>query len=446
MAGEDTPLPDNAEEGPERNGLNGPERRAPGAQSPRKATDAERPKRAPRQPPVNAIAASRRARKPRARRSESRSGEEIKSSATPAAAASPVQRADSDPWTVPQSVRDRFVQDGNRFFFPDGAAAFKDLGRKLTTASENTQVVHSLIQIARSRGWTEVSVTGTERFREEAWRQGRLAGLNIRGYRPSEEQQAQLIRAIARNPASPSERADSVSSEPTSTAPRSTEPQALARSSGNLGADARPSPQERIAGRLLEHGRDSYRHDPHEEASYFVRLQTLQGAREVWGKDIERAVAKSLTQPKVGDEVILQRTGREAVTVRRSEKDPGGQVSPREVGVYRNRWVIEKREFFEERDKAASTLRDTSIEAREGTQKHPELAGSYLNLRAAELVARRMRDPQDQLRFVALVRGALADSIARGEPLQPVRLRERASVRRPLGRQAPVQEQVPVRG
>ena len=445
MAGEDTPRPDNAEEGLERKGLNGPERRA---ESSRKAPDAGRPNRLPRQPPVNAIAASRRARKPQATPGESRLGEKIKSSAPPAAAASAAQRADSDPWTVPQSVRDRFVQDGNRFFFPDGAAAFKDLGRKLTTESENTQVVHSLIQIARSRGWTEVSVTGTERFREEAWRQGRLAGLNVRGYRPSEEQQAQLIRALARSLARPSDRADSISSDLTSTAarPPQAEPQALARSSGNLGADARPNPQERIAGRLLEHGRDSYRHDPNEEPSYFVRLQTLQGPREVWGKDIERAVAKSLTQPKVGDEVILRRTGREAVTVRRSEKDPEGQVAPREVEVYRNRWVIEKREFFEERDTAASTLRDASVEPREGTQKHPELAGSYLSLRAAELVSRRMRDPQDQLRFVALVRGALADSIARGEPLQPVRLRERAPLRQSSVRQAPEREQAPVRG
>jgi hypothetical protein len=49
----------------------------------------------------------------------------------------------------------------------------------------------------------------------------------------------------------------------------------------------------------------------------------------------------------------------------------------------------------------------------------------YLNLRAAELASRGLRDPQNQRRFVAQVRGALADDIERGEPLQPVRLRER---------------------
>jgi hypothetical protein len=47
-----------------------------------------------------------------------------------------------------------------------------------------------------------------------------------------------------------------------------------------------------------------------------------------------------------------------------------------------------------------------------------------LQLHAAELAAKTIRDPQDQRRFVDSVRRALADSIARGEPLSPVRLKE----------------------
>ena len=39
---------------------------------------------------------------------------------------------------------------------------------------------------------------------------------------------------------------------------------------------------------------------------------------------------------------------------------------------------------------------------------------------------RALRDQEDQKRLVAQVRAALADDIERGEPLQPVRLRERA--------------------
>jgi conjugative element/phage-associated large polyvalent protein len=405
---------------------NGKDENAPDA-APRKARAIARPtaraKSAPREPAVNAIEASR---KPR-RHQNSPVGAAPTEGAAPSAASSTaaaaaLQRADTDPWTVPQSVRDRFVQDGHRFFFPDGAPAFKDLGRRLTTASENTQVVHSLIEIAHSRVWTEVTVTGTERFRQEAWRQARLAGLGVRGYRPSEAEQAQLIRAMGRDLPRSSERVDSISADGgTPAAP----PQERAARTAAPGAEAR----ERIVGKLLDHGRDAYRHDPNEESSYFVRLKTRDGTREIWGKDIERAVTKSLTQPQVGDEVILQRTGRDVVTVKREERDADGQLRPKDTAVFRNRWVIETQSFFEARNAAAQIIRDEAVGARDAVRQHPELAGTYLNLRAAELASRTLRDREDQRRFVAQVRSALADDIERGEPLQPVRLRERAKRR-----------------
>lgn len=374
---------------------------------------------APREGAVNAIQASRKPRKNRTSQSPPAAAPEGEGApATPsAAAASTLQHADSDPWTVPQSVRDRFVQDGHRFFFPDGAPAFRDLGRRLTTVSENTQVVHSLIEIAHSRGWTEITVTGTERFRQEVWRQARFEGLAVRGYRPTDLEQAQLVRALARGLSRP---ADSISAEPEPPAPAS---QTL--------PEARPQlADERYVGRLLDHGKDTYRHDPDAEPSYFVRLGIPGGYREIWGKDIERAVAKSLTQPQLGDEVILQLTRREPVTVRRQERDAEGKLREREVEAYRNRWVIEKREFFEQRATAAQVIRDASIRPQDGVREHPQLAGTYLNLRAAELAAQRLRDPEDQKRFVSQVRTALADAIERGEPLQAVRLRERESLRR----------------
>jgi putative DNA primase/helicase len=325
------------------------------------------------------------------------------------------QRADSDPWTVPQSVRDRFVQDGHRFYFPDGAQAFRDLGRKLTTASENTMVVRSLIEIAHSRGWTEVTVSGSERFREEAWRQARFEGLAVRGYRPSDAQQAQLVRALARRLPGPT---DGISEDPPASSPPPYPPQTERPA-------AQEAHRERIAGKLLDHGRDAYRHDPNAEASYFVRLQTPDGAREVWGKDIERAVNKSLSQPQIGDEVVVQRTGRDVVTIKRPERDPSGNLTAKDVSTYRNLWAIEKKEFFDQRAAAAGVVRDQQVEPKEAVRRHPELAGTYLNLRAAELASKALRDREDQERFVSQVRGALADGIEGGAPMQPVRLRDR---------------------
>ena len=106
-------------------------------------------------------------------------------------------KAESDPWTVPQQVRDRFVQDGHRFYFRDGSPAFRDHGRRLSTASENTELIASLIDIARWRGWQEITVEGTERFRKEAWHQARLLGLAVRGYKPTPSEHAAMIRELS---------------------------------------------------------------------------------------------------------------------------------------------------------------------------------------------------------------------------------------------------------
>src|SRR5947207_6391551 len=102
MATQDTPQPGNGQDGS----------RAPGRASPKAKDDGGRTRvrrnTAPREPTVNAIQASRKPRKDRASRGAPAAAAEG-APAPPAAAAPPAsarQRPDSDPWTVPQSVRD----------------------------------------------------------------------------------------------------------------------------------------------------------------------------------------------------------------------------------------------------------------------------------------------------------------------------------------------------
>ena len=370
----------------------------------------------------NAIQARRRRRKVRAEPPVLEQGEP----SSPAAARAPSGRpsakpetTESDPWTVPQSVRDRFVQHGNRFYFPDGAAAFRDLGRKLTTPSENTEVVRSLIEIARARGWSEVKVTGTERFRQEAWQQARLAGLGVRGYQPTHEEQARLVRTLARGLG----RSITGEGSPRQAAPEP--PESVPPSQGeSIASIRRPTEVERLSGILVRHGRANYRHDAREDVSYFVRLQTTQGTRDIWGRDIERALQKSLTQPQIGDEIVLQRSGRDPVTVRRNERDGDGSTVRRPVAAFRTRWTIEKRSFFDERAAAAEIVRNEAVTPQEGVRASPTLAGTYLGIRAAELVAdKTLSRLQDRRRFVAKVREALAWGMEHGYPPPRVKVR-----------------------
>ena len=344
--------------------------------------------------------------------------------------ATSVERKDSTPGArepasqersaIPESVRKRFVQSGKKYFFPDGAPAFVDRGSKLTTQSENTELIRSLVSIAEARGWREITVEGTERFRKEAWLAANAVGIQARGYTPTEFEQARLVRHLGDRSAEASPREPAERSSEKRPAKRPSQPEEAERD-----AAPRVRPGELITGRLIDHGPARYRHDSRQSESYFVQLEIGGRVREIWGVDLERAFRESLTRPASGDLIGLRAVGRERVTVRAA----AGDSEQNEKTAHRNRWIVEQRDFFASRARAARTFRDAEIEPREAVQRYPELAGSYLQLRAAELTAQRMRDAEDQRRFLGMVRGALADSIARGEPLAPVRLRQPTAIR-----------------
>ena len=55
--------------------------------------------------------------------------------------------------------------------------------------------------------------------------------------------------------------------------------------------------------------------------------------------------------------------------------------------------------------------------------------------------AKRIADPQDRERFLALVKGAMAGSIRKGEPLPAVRLRESAPAKTSSAEAKPKREE-----
>jgi hypothetical protein len=181
-----------------------------------------------------------------------------------------------------------------------------------------------------------------------------------------------------------------------------------------------------LIGRLTEHGRANYQFRAKEEPSYYVKLLTSRGERTLWGKDLERAVTEGETKPKAGDLVGARRVAREAVTVTTRRRDTEGRVIAQdEHHAHRTRWVVEKVTFFAERARLARRLRDEQADVRESVRTHPELKSTFLSVRAAEeFAARRIADPKDRERFLELVRGAMAGSIHKGEPLPAVRLRD----------------------
>jgi hypothetical protein len=102
---------------------------------------------------------------------------------------------------VPEEVRRRYLteeRDGPGVgYYRDArepSAAFRDHGGRLATDRSDPHIVRDLVAIARHRGWTTISVRGQTEFRREVYLLARAAGLEVRGYRPTERDRQQAER------------------------------------------------------------------------------------------------------------------------------------------------------------------------------------------------------------------------------------------------------------
>lgn len=118
-----------------------------------------------------------------------------------AASAAPTAR----PGDVPERLRRRYLTDERQGpglgFYVDAQVArpaFRDHGRRLTTDRNDPNVIRDLVAIAEHRGWTTISVRGQTAFRRETWAIARAAGLEVRGYRPTERDLQDLARRADR--------------------------------------------------------------------------------------------------------------------------------------------------------------------------------------------------------------------------------------------------------
>ena len=180
-----------------------------------------------------------------------------------------------------------------------------------------------------------------------------------------------------------------------------------------------------VVGQFQEHGTAPYQFRASEDPSYFLKILTNRGERILWGKDLRRAIAESASHAKVGDLIGARRSGGEIVTVKARQREPQGRLTEHTLPARRYRWQVEKVQFLAERAKLARRVREDHIEARGALKSRPELVSTFLSLRGAEAIAeRRIADPKDRERFLALVREAMAKSITRGDPVPAVRLRD----------------------
>jgi hypothetical protein len=114
---------------------------------------------------------------------------------------------------LPDRLRRRYLAERHgaeaMSFFVDATAltpSFRDEGRRLTTARNDPNVIRDMVAIARHRGWRTIDVRGQTDFRREAWLTARRAGLDVRGYRPTERDEQELARRLERQTARTADR------------------------------------------------------------------------------------------------------------------------------------------------------------------------------------------------------------------------------------------------
>ena len=356
---------------------------------------------------------------------------------------------------LPEGILDRYYRIGAKYYLDNGELAFTHHAEKLTTPSENTEIVRDLVEIARHNGVHDITVTGTERFRREAWAAATRLGIEVRGYEPTLHDEKQLVRAMAREngPRSGARDAGGRAAPDSAAAAAGTTLPAIDPTSGSsmdsvprAAADRGATGQGRTyTGELLDHGPEHYQRNPREDMSYYVQVGTDTGAIDLWGLDLKRALAEAKSRPKNGDLVVVRQTGQRDVTVRAREFDEAGRfLGEREKDTHRNRWSIEKEEFVRERTELAAVLRDERVSAERGTEAHPQLLGSYFIIKEAEEYAKqRYRTRQERQRFVDSTRERLAQIVEGGDALPTTRIwsrpaeRARASSRETVAPQGP---------
>lgn len=272
-----------------------------------------------------------------------------------------------------ESLRKRFIEAGEQFYYRTAPGeptkiAFIDHGRRLVTEHDDPSVIQGMVLRAKTKGWTTVRVNGTTEFKTEAWVQATIAGLDVEGYTPrgidlaraeDRRDQRPIRGKTAQQPvnlqASQDRTADGYVRYPEQ--PLSPGQQiavatleAILKARGDSAtmiaaaieeAKARLHGERVVVGTVIDHGIDHYDHDVQNAKSYFVKVATDHGEREIWGVDLGRAFEQDKVQR--GDVVALVQQAHERVTVTVPLRDESGaSIGAASQPATRNRWEVIK--------------------------------------------------------------------------------------------------------
>lgn len=261
--------------------------------------------------------------------------------------------------TLAEAVNNQYRVAGSKYYFKDQAGhvnklAFKDTGKKLATALNTERVTRSLVDLAESKGWTTIKVSGHKEFKRLVWRAAAERGIEVQGYKPDKQDLATIPEKPLTNTV---QAVKSAVNEPDTDSTPAAEETPAAKAKRD------------VTGKLVEHGAAPYQNDANNKPSYFVTIDTGEEMRTVWGVKLPDALAISNAQ--IGEQVQLRRVQAEPVTVK---EDTGTEVQ-----TVRNSWTVERTDKRQVIAAVADALAEQQIPDKSDRQRVANAVNDHMN-------------------------------------------------------------------
>ena len=308
---------------------------------------------------------------------------------------------------IPEDINKRFLIDGNqekaRYFYkekPD-IEAFRDKGKKLVTNSSATMIASSMVALADSKKWESIKVTGEKKFRREVWLEASAKGIDVKGYKPTEQDLAELEKRqnkVEKDVANKDVKAtgqEQASKQPTQT-------------NASTAVNTQTTNEKVSPGKITD-------------------KDILNRSREAWKEEKLDNAPNGIEQDSSNENIsINERSKAQWQKEKALSSTPQGQeVKPEALTSVSAVVAAQEAENKKVERKQALEKAFTTLEKSEAIKKHPELSPMYALDKAAQQF---VNDPkhsnkfteQGKDRFVSNVRDKAFDMVASGQKLPDV--------------------------
>jgi hypothetical protein len=340
----------------------------------------------------------------------------------------------------------RETRRGKAYYWKDSdQVAFKEKGEnKLVTESNSKKVAESIVEVADSKGWETIKVTGKEAFKQQVWMEASVRDMNVIGYKPTEQDLYELEKRKSQQ--------NTAERSTENTVENGTERQVSGQSAYMATASGTNRPEDEKAKesqKPTEQERKNYQllKEVKEDEHTSITKRTMDGEKSVTiavkdGEKVKRMTFKvddkqqsataAVHHESKGDQV-----NREVVTNKTVDKPITKKIEAGLAGIHTSQkqrhqdtTIIEElnNDKAPYRDKEAVKVRKEELSQayntlgeKEAIRRYPELEDLYkLEGAATELANRRIGNQESRENYVNAIRDRSLNELAQGNSLPKI--------------------------